>query len=1270
MHFNFVKGPKGDRVRFFQSSIPYLNNTSATVYKSGKTRKWRCDEPHPSRDRILRFSNGHYGIYFTIFNHELRREERVNFHESSNPLFVLVVPSDPMHLFMPEFFISKANQIIHNDISELKSVSHELLSTSSLFSPKRLLTLSTRGFSTSARNLDRDDQKQGNTQAFVEITDHSKPGQHRAEIREIPDEILEEVTEEPFESSFRKSQVNRIVSVFASHAAPADLNIIYPIYQSLKRNDLTLPSINEYNIVLKSIAMRSLDSDMSIESVESKLTCLLTVYQDVLLACVKNASCKPNNETFNIVLHEIFKGAVNTINLGSSSKIANDTYHAAFVKSEEFCQVGINLFMSVKDQNELDLNHILPNLITAANVHPNLLHKELVARLMDIQDIVCSEGLYYVGLINLSKYLKSLKLKETSEDVYNYISSVFDLYKEQVTSQSSLKQFEFQIYSAIIKSMIYNDNLNMATKFLDDVLLEFKSTLSLNGEKSIASQKTDVSNLISDYLQGIMGSGKTEDLNRSYNLLQKFKAVPYIPDVSVQVYNDMINRFISQYTLCEYEKVQGDAEIIARQTVSYNKIWELYERAAIRKDFQDGPIINPRSQNFGLEVNCRDFLLSLSLDLNDHVRITRLLKEIMVKNHVISDWNVSKKLCLYLYNGVAAYNNDYYANLLWSVIEQQGSHYFGNSKDLNGFLSEHVSFLMLENSDNAGKLLDSQTVFNAFSLFSLKVDNIYGLMSITNYLMYHLPKEPTFSMVFKLMQLQSYLINEFEDADNHYLQLSPELVLFKKALSQLFSQLHSLWPNMRVSDDISSACNSLNLVIAGQGSEVENVHHSDFVKDLSPLFSVSYPAAVTSFLENFKLGYKFNKLTWEAIINENFVFEVLEKNSLIKITEFIDRLTNLALDQQDQYRLLSSLVSLNNEKINIETLKFILKEKSDALSLNEFMVAVADFANISDNKYFLNIVCDNLEDIMSRNDGRDWLGKVFSKLISVGQLGKVSTLLEANQENLVYGLDVTNPTDEEFLKVVLMTYLNLGKSDKINAIFNHYFQGQQGNQILLKSNKLLECLINHYIATGAYDTVLSQFAGLQDRSSDMQQLIQFAQFMSCLTGSTSDVTIQQYPDANTVGLAILNEKNPLQMKEIFELNKLVVRNREQFFNFLIMCLTKASSLSGGQHSSEISSRFESVIKLCKVTRLNEISVSSLINIVKLLALTDSKRLLNILYNKFVNGSTLSPFVNLYFLQVDVLNKQDATALLNALQNALRQVGDQLNVDTVGQAQVA
>lgn len=1158
---------------------------------------------------------------------------------------------------MPEFFISKANQDIHNDICELKSVTRDLLSATSLFNPKRALRLlAARAFSTSARiHEEKDPDHRQNVAEDADMT------QAVPKIEELPDSEIEV----PFEDSFGKSQVNRIVSIFATHSTPNDLDIIFPMYQSLKRNDIVLPSIHEYNIVLKSIVMRHLNSDSSPESTESRLTCLLTVYQDVLAACARNAECKPNNETFDIVLAEIFKDAV----LVDHGVIDTDA-QVAFAKSEEFSQVGLKLFMSVKHPEDLALDQILPNLVTAVNMHPNLIQKDVIVRILDVHDIQSTVGQYYVGLISMASHFQQLDVMNSSEDVYNFISSVFDKFKRLAATHPSLVDSEYAVYSALVRSLISNGNLPIASKFLDEILLDYKRSVPTLEDLLLAELKIHISDLISDYILAIMASGKPDDLNIAYNLLEKFKQVLYIPDLTVQVYNEMINRFINQYTLCEIEKVNGNEGMAKTQEIIYKKIWELYNRAAIRKDFQAGPLMDLTYQ-VGLRVNCRDFLLSLSLDLSDHAQITRLLKEILLKNHKIADWNVSKKLCLYLYNGVAAYGNNYYADLLWNVVELQATHYYSSSKTLNNFLSEHVSFLLFETPQNFNRVLDSYAVYNAFSGFTLLEDNIYGIMSVATYLMVIGQQSLSAAQSFKLMQMQSLLINQFEDPEHHYLQLSPELIQFRKALSHLFSELYTAAPcDMRTSNDISNACHVLGLDLKAEAKNYGDLDERDFQKDLSALFSVNYPAAVTAFVENFKRGHHFNQMTWSAIINQDFALEVLENDSIIRVSDFVSRLLALNLSSEDEDSLITDLICLNNEKINVEVLKHIIKGDKDIL--DDVMKAIADFVSISSNRYFVTILTDNMDNILARNSHKFWLTMVFNKLNESGQSDKVVAVLNTAKDKLIYGLDVALPVDEEYLHVVLIALLNLGEKSQTNDIFKHYFDGPNGNKALLKSDILLECLINHYIANGASKDVLKKFGFLQGRSSTINQLLQFAQFMSGLSGEQHESRSLRHDHYNSVGLAVLNENNLLGMKEIFETNKSLVANKDQFFNFLVSILTKAGSLSGSRYNTQICNRFESVVKLCKVMLLREISVDSLISIVRLLALVKATELLNVLLNKFVHGSTLSPYVNFYFLQVDVLKARDASRLLAAFKTALAEVGDEMNAEMISdyEAQLA
>lgn len=1233
MHPRFVKGARGEKVRFFQSSIPYLNNNALTLYSSGKTAPWTLEEPHPSSHRILSLSNGHYGIYFTLINHELRREDRSQLSDQAAPVLVLFVPKS-YRPFFPEFFISKANLDINKSISELKSVLRKFLSTWSLVRPKGILLLygGRRHYSTSSK---------------------------------VPSENIPEKEEDDFESSFQKSQVDKIVNTFISHECPEDLNVIYPLYQGLKRNHIPLPSVHEYNIVLKSISMRELDSQCTISAIESKLTSLLTVYEDLLAVCSRDAAFKPNTETYNVILADIFKGALEASQIALASNIATEDYQTGLIKATEFCQVGVELFLSIKEPKELDLNTILPNMVSSINALPNVLTLKSAKALISLQDAQISNAKFYSGLIDLSRNFKTLNvLGLDNKEIYDFVSNVFNSFKSSCQLFPHLAHLEFDVYFALIQALVSNGNLAMATKFLDTILLDYKDMV-LNENTSLSSRKMDVSALISGYLDAIMASGKPEDLNRAYNLFNRFKQITYIPELTIDVLNSLINNFINRYSLLELEKLSAtDQDSISKEQYTiYTKIWELYEYAAIRKDFLPAMLAMAKSQ--GKKVNCRDFLLSLSLDLNDHSKVSRLLKEIFLHDHIISNWNISQKVCLYLLNGVSAYGNSYYSNLLWSFVEQQGQHYSDDATELNKFLSQHVAFVLHNSVENLNLLLNSKVISRAFSNFSLETDNIHGLMSICMYFMSFIQNSPlNHHQAFKVLQFESCLINQFEDTTNHYIELSSELTQFKEALYGSFRSLFTNSPPEFCTKDVSEACKALGLetVFSSQVSSLSDDH---FLLDLSAYFNVNYHGAVDRFVEEFQSGCNFNQLTWSLVMNRNFIMDVLEKDSIIKISEFTERLLKLRLEASEVMHLLGSLIELKNDKVNIEVLKHLQTNHRKVLLRDSVLNRFAEHASLTDNTYFLKIFSDDLNNLVHENKSKVWLGKLFSKLVHIGQSDKVCQFLDQDFAQ-VLSLNVGKPSDEFFLNVVLNALMDTGKETEVSLIFRHYFSGVEGNKLLLLSEPLLTCLINYYILNGEYETILLKFGPLQDRSLKIRQSIEFARFMASLEGK--EVLKMQNSNmketVGTVALALLQENRTKNMRDIFQENRLSARNREQLFDCLIKYLTKASRLSGQSHVAILTYKFESVLKFCKEIRMDELSVDNLITIVRFLGAIKSKTLLNVLVNKAVCDNTIVPSFNFYFLRFTIPSPRAGLRLLEEFEKALAETGDDVNLSMV------
>ena len=164
-----------------------------------------------------------------------------------------------------------------------------------------------------------------------------------------------------------------------------------------------------------------------------------------------------------------------------------------------------------------------------------------------------------------------------------------------------------------------------ASQLLDEILLDYKQSLQFKYRPS----KHQISNLIGSFLKAFIM--KTNDLTKGYELLVKFNSVAYLPDLPVRFYNFMITK------LAENEN-DMDAEM-----------WSIYNRVMIRTDYQNMSTMEMVKHN---GKACRDVLLSHSLEENDHEHCFQLIKEILVKEHLISDLDTLNKTFHYLYNAM------------------------------------------------------------------------------------------------------------------------------------------------------------------------------------------------------------------------------------------------------------------------------------------------------------------------------------------------------------------------------------------------------------------------------------------------------------------------------------------------------------------------------------------------------------------------------------------------------------------------------------------
>lgn len=1250
-----AKRPSGVGKTFFQSLVPYLQNGLLSYSVVQVVGQWFQDEPHPSRRR---FPAGHCGIYLGLFSQELRKDEKRTLGHGLSGVLV-VFPVESLQPFLPEFFISQANQQIQNDIQTLRSVTKNLLSTLSVVKPKRSLKqlYLLRTFSTTPHN---NRSRLAEVPELETIAHPSKSAQpHKPVVVNTPLEaeqqsVAEVELEDDFEGSFLANQLNRIVSIYENYQDSAELDTIYPIYQSLHRNDIDLPSIEEYNIVLKSICLRSLDNDGSANSIESKLTSLLTVYQDLLTACTHNESILPNADTYNIILPAVFDGAMKTIQFSNDASVSSHKYSVALGKAMDYLQVGSNLFLSIKNKKGLDASSIITPLLAGLVVFPHLLTKQLSTLLVSYSEIESERYEFYRDFILVATHFsKEDTLNMDKRQIYDFVSSVFAGYKQQLQNANGLIDGEFEIYGAMVETLLATNNKPVATKFLDQILIDFKEQL-LAGNKS---NMENMSALISTYLKSLMGYDLESDLLTSYQLLLRLRDISYLPEVTANVYNEMINRFIHTYSKLEYEKQNTkSSQVSEKQLMIYKQIWQLYEYAVIRKDFQT---TSCKGSNSHQSVSCRDSLLSLSLDLGDHSNIARLIKEVLVKDHVIGDWNVSKKLCQYLYNGVMVHGDNYHLNLLWTVVEQQARHYAKDSTELNSFLSEHANFLLGNNSMTFSLVLNLMMIFHSFQGFQLLSDNAYGLMTISSFLFNEaLKRQLSQSETIKILQYQSRLINEFEDPDNHYTELCPELVELKSSCSSWFTKMFgTLEAGATLTPDILQACSMLGLDNGnGEAGVLSPIH---FELDLSAQLKLDDDVSFGLFVDYFNQGYSFTTLTWMSLATQNFAMTALEKEDQIVISNLASRIEQ----SKDASTIFASFINLKNDKVTIKLLQHLLQQKNlEVLSSSVVLNAMTSHATCTDNEYLLDLIATNVNFFYSLNDSPDWTAELFNKLNNSGR-SKVVVAFSGTFNEKLANLDLSQQASAKLFCSIADACLNTRNTEQAGNLFRQHLSGADRNKTLLESNQLLTSLFNYYIACGAHEVLLNKFGSLKGRSPELDQLFEFSVLLNSLGGVSSNYTAK-IDTEQKLALAILSEPDVMKMKELFDTYSRLIQKKSSFFDFMVLTLTKAAKLVKPQHHEQVISRFEAIIKLCKVLNLKEIQAKSLLKIIQLLAATQSKSLLNIIFNKFLIDNTILSTFNFYFLRVRISSSHESRQLLNEFRQALKLVGDKLNLKAI------
>ncbi|ODV65853.1 hypothetical protein HYPBUDRAFT_126853 [Hyphopichia burtonii NRRL Y-1933] len=1277
----FIKQAKcGEKISFFQSAYPYLNNQSLVNFHFNNfyTKYWPNDPHYTSSNHsryFLSIDSGHYGLYYTIFSHDAEKNKKSKNNNQHQQHELEDQPEDVLLDDASKFFISKVNKEINSSINFLKNLSNDLSFTSSGIQPT---LCPKRFFSTSTRH-------QKDASATAEI-----PQSNIQEQLEEIEEIELSNPEPSFESQFLTTQVNQIINIYNNSKSSSDLNIIYPLYQSLKRNDLPCSSIDVYNIILASINERSLDNDdSSIQAIESRLTNLLTVYQDILISANSNAPLKPNNATFSIVLQGIFKGSLDCIKLTHFKKIPQVNYNEMFVQGQEFCQIGIDLLMSISKIDQLDLHIILPSLISILNVHPNLLTPDLLKKILPLVFNINNDGQYYVGLINLSQYL-SQYLNYSNDEVYSFIQTVYSSYKNNAQILPDLNEYEFQIYSVVINSLMKSHNKSLAVSFLDDILIDYKNSInatagSLEQKPSRTLLKKDVSTLISVFLESIIIPGDIESCEKSFNLMNKFNNIAYLPELTVEYYNELINNMINNYNIRSHElikvhqnetdeftKLNQIQKLTKLQSTQYQNIWKLYDHLAIRKDYQDYSNHENLTSIFlnNKKIQCRDFLISLSIDIGDHERVFQIIKEILLKSHLIYDIQILKKICSYLYQGSLSNKNDYYYSLMWNLIESQSSHYSHESNYLNSFISE-MSHFLVGNESHANIILDSLMVAKGFAAFKLDSNNIYGLMLIMRHLM-TIGDQLEIQDLNKIIQYQSLLINEFEDSENHYLEVNDDVKLFKQQLNTSFVKLIDLAkasPSFKFTNDIIEACRNFDDISINQDVSTK-VIDADYNLNLSHFLQLNYNAGVDKFIDLFKKGYKFNESTWLMIINQDFLMKYLMKNHDIKIESFVSRILALNFTNDEvKSQLIANIINYNLDKLNIHILKFIINESNiDLLKNSQILADLSKCSSTSTNKYFNSLMVDNFSTLIKSNPNKEWVSYFFTGLISKRQFESLYSLYQSNSSIINSNTNLKSKPDLSISNAICTCLLELEKFDEFTVYFKSLTElSNKQNLKISDSNELVHLLLNYYIAKGDFEIALKKFAPLIDKFALVNQSYRFAEFMYSLKNANYKPIEMKRSTLPEVANFLITGKSTEKILENFKHDESYFKSKEELINLNMAHFANAAQLSHklNLNTGPLNKTFQNYLKFLKSINHRTLTTANLISIIKVLTVMKANDWLNILIHKFINlDYGFSKLINFFFLEIEVKSPEDQIRILKQFQNAFASLNDSSNLNFI------
>lgn len=1289
---NFIKHAKfkfnHHNLQFFQTTYRQFNlyNELTEYYQLWNT-KWYSN--HKYAKSKLAISNGHYGLYYTMYNHD-EKQQKAQISIDSQLLLQYLVTSSPLLLLLSNYLINYYINLIPKfdlkfDFKDDLAYYHGKVKQTMNFK-RCFLTCCPR-----SKKLGRIEEPLKREKEEIKIEEVKEVQQRLDNVDKIEQVEVQQVTVEkstPIDLSQDEDFLSNQITLIETLYSQDQYLSIYPIYQTIKRNGLKIANIDTYNLILQSIVSRKFTqlNDLSLndllEIYEIKLTDLLTVYQDLL-----NNNIKPNLSTYNLIIENLLISSLNISNLNSSSN--GLLYYQSSGKCQNFAQIGLDVFNSIQNFADLNLSSILPLIIKNLINHPNLINQDILMKLIKLfQDSQFQQSLLHyenhessidsvLSFISLTKsFNKFPQLFADSKSRYQFIVSIYDFYKQLYLINNLENTDEFKIYSPLIESLIYNNHTNLASKFLDDILIDYKKSITSTNKPS----KLQISLIISTYIISIANQGpetsirhqdKQTSLHNAYNLLMKFNKIQYLPELSIELYNDLINKFVVNYYELSNDKsklAMSDSNklntIFNQQVSILEKCWILYDHLAIRNDYQ---IINASSK-----ITCRQSLLSLSIELGDHEHIFQLIKEVLLSKHLIFDIQVFKKLLSYLYNGVVSesgFNFQYYG-LIWNLVDSQLIHYkFDNSSN---FISEMINYLIISPTPalieiNCQQLMNSRLVDNVIDNFDFQKDNLYGISIISRFLMQYNGNNP--ELINRIVNYQAKLINRFEDTENHYFELNPELLNLKDILKPYFSSMIQVHQNIVLfTTDVLHACKNFDVPVPEKVIVDPKTLDFQYEIDLSYLLNIEYNSGTSEFISLFNNNMNFNQSTWEIIINHNFVHDYMLELKF-PIGEFIRRLFDAKFDMSSKIELLHTLVKFDYETINISVLKFLEKNPSVFISYPaQSIIELIETVDGTQNKYLKLVFYRDsgafFNNAYEHNKDLAWVSKYFEFLAKENQPQLIIDLITQHR---IVEVDTSVGISGAKFKVLVSYLWSLGATNNPDfiSVFKNNILANKHNQDYLKSRPLVEVLLQYYLSRDdmkSIDIILAKFTPLYGKSQKINERLLYASFVKSMNAIDYNCPFPMTKAATVDELSIrlIGSSDFSEMKQIIGLNSSMIRDHlEAVVSSIFKHLTDASK-SQLANKHQLSEKFSSLIKAFKLMGVKELSIMNLSDIIKYLTINDCKDILNIIILKLINGDKFTNVLNFYFMETKFNDDKDKSKVLNLLYNACNYVNDKIN----------